>query len=798
MRYIQHLNNRWQFKSCFEESDLESIGSSVTVHLPHTHQETSYNYIDGSAGHFVSYYEKVFEIEKGQDDERVFIGFEGVAHYAKVYINGIFAGEHIGGYTGFELNITGLIRYGEKNKIGVVVDATERKDLPPFGAPMDFLTYGGIYREVYLKRVPAIYIQDVFVHTANVLEEEKQLYADVKLSKLDTGMSLQCTVINQEGRVVRTIVTQYLNEVPASVQIPMKDVALWDIDNPYLYTLNVMLLQDGHIMDESNVRFGFREAVFKSDGFYLNGKRLKLRGLNRQQSFESVGYAMPKSMQEQDAVILKEELGVNCVRTSYYPQSRHFLNKCDELGLIVVTEIPGWGYVSEDATWRGLILQQIEEMIIRDRNHPSIVLWSTRINESPDCDELYELTNHQARNLDPTRQTVGVRGFTDSELLEDVYAFNDFTHMGENPGLEGADKIVPNRAIPYLVTEHTGHMFPTKRFDHEERRLEHALRHLAALEELYSSERISGAIGSSLFDYPTRKEFGSGDCISYHGVMDLYRIPKLAAYAYASQQDEVPVLEIASTLERGDHDAGMLGDLYIFTNCDFVKFYRNETFMGDFYPDDQSYPHLPHPPVIISDFVGGDLEMHDGYSRKDAEAIKEILMSAVAHGGNLPLKMKAKLTYVMMKNGGTLQDGIELYTKYINGLNNSNKPVTYTIEGYTNGEKVRSIVKTSSITPQIIAEADQHHLKIGSTYDVTRIVVKAVDEYGNLLPYANDVVSLNLSGPIELIGSSHKALIGGAIGFYIKTQGAIGTASVQIKTDYLGEGQLTFKVSREA
>ena len=107
-------------------------------------------------------------------------------------------------------------------------------------------------------------------------------------------------------------------------------------------------MRGGEVVDEKSLRFGFRTVRFENDGFYLNGQRIKLRGLNRHQSYAYVGYAMPKSVQELDAEILKNELGVNAVRTSHYPQSQHFISRCDELGLLVFTEIPGWQHIGDE------------------------------------------------------------------------------------------------------------------------------------------------------------------------------------------------------------------------------------------------------------------------------------------------------------------------------------------------------------------------------------------------------------------------------------------------------------------
>jgi beta-galactosidase len=247
-----------------------------------------------------------------------------------------------------------------------------------------------------------------------------------------------------------------------------------------------------------------------------------------------VGYAMPKSMQELDAEILKKDLGVHLVRTSHYPQSKWFLDACDRLGLLVFEEIPGWQHIG-DEQFKEISKYNLKRMIKRDRNHPSIILWGVRINESRDDTTFYSEMNKIAHLYDETRPTGGVRNFQKSELLEDVYTYNDFIHNGQNRGLSDPTEVLPRKA-PYLVTEFNGHMFPTKTSDPEDRRVSHALRHSKVLSEMMESTKISGAIGWCMTDYNTHGDFGSGDRICHHGVLNMFRQKKLAAYVYSSRK----------------------------------------------------------------------------------------------------------------------------------------------------------------------------------------------------------------------------------------------------------------------
>ena len=258
----------------------------------------------------------------------------------------------------------------------------------------------------------------------------------------------------------------------------MAAIKLWDLTHPNLYTVHVRLLRGTQAIDEDSRPIGFREAQFTDHGFSLNGKVIKLRGLDRHQTFPFVGQAMPGRVQRSDADILRKKLNCNIVRTSHYPQSRHFLDACDEIGLLVLEEIPGWQHIGDEA-WKQISIDNVSRMIRRDWNHPSIILWGVRINESKDDHDFYVRTNALAHALDPSRQTGGIRYFQESEFLEDVFTMNDF----------GFPLKPPNHPR-YLNTEFVGHTYPTKTIDDEERLTEHTLRHARIHDQLASNSAI--------------------------------------------------------------------------------------------------------------------------------------------------------------------------------------------------------------------------------------------------------------------------------------------------------------------
>ena len=425
-------------------------------------------------------------------------------------------------------------------------------------------------------------------------------------------------------------------------------------------------------------------------------------------------------------------------------------------------------------------------------HHPSIILWGVRINESQDCDELYRRTNKLAHRLDSSRQTSGVRYLEKSSLLEDVYAFNDFSHCGTNAGLKPMRKVTSDKSKPYLVSECNGHMFPTKPFDDEAHRLSHALRHAKVLDAMYASGDICGIFPWCMFDYNTHRDFGSGDAVCYHGVMDMFRNPKLAAAVYASQSDDAPCCTVSSTMDIGEHPAGNIGSVYVFTNADFVRLYKNGIHVADYYPAKDKYPALPHPPVVIDDFIGNMLETVEGYDSETSSALKECLL-AVAAGGmsNLSPKIMMKLAKLMLFKGLSFSDGYELYGKYVG--NWGGEATVWRFDAIKNAEVVASVTRKPGVVPHIAAEASRYTLNEAATYDVSAVRIRAVDENGNVCTYYNEPVTLEAKGAIELIGPSVISLKGGCGGTYVKSTGQVGEGVLTVNGT-----ELKFKVTKDA
>lgn len=808
MTHRLYLNDDWLFTEQFEDSLVAPEYPENTlqpVRLPHTCKETPFHYFDESLYQMVSGYRRHLLIPKDWQGKRILLTFEGAAHDSTVFCNGKKVGEHHCGYTAFTVDLTDNVLYGQDNLLCVRLDSRENLNVPPFGYVIDYMTYGGIYRDVRLEVKEKVSLSDIFVHTAIDFRSSPvtaQITSEITLTESDENVTIRqyympkSTAAAQESwRLLceQTVSTDVSCDKEFSLTATITAPLLWDTEEANLYILKTQLLyQDNTIMDETETRFGIREAVFKKDGFYLNGRKLRIRGLNRHQSFPYVGYAMPKSMQRLDADLLKKELGLNAVRTSHYPQSHYFLERCDELGLLVFTEFPGWQHIGDDA-WKAQAVANAEDMIRQYRNHPSIILWGIRINESPDDDAFYEKTNAVAHKLDPSRPTGGVRAMKKSHLLEDVYTYNDFLHDGEMPGCDPKKKVTSDMEKPYLISEYNGHMYPTKAFDNEERRSEHAIRHANVLDAVAGQPDIAGSFGWCMFDYNTHKDFGSGDRICYHGVMDMFRNPKLAANIYACEQEQTPVLEITSSMDIGEHPGCNRGNIYILSNADSVKMYKNDRFIKEYLPGMSPYKHLKHGPILIDDFIGDSFAQNERFRPKHAKEITDA-MNLVARGSlnHIPKRLYLTALKLLLIYHIDFAEVTRLYTKYIGDWGGT--ATVYRFDAIKDGKVIKSVTKEPVREIRLEAEADHTILTEQHSYDVALVRIRAVDDHGNVLPFYQEPVRLITEGDISIIGPDTIALQGGMGGTYVKSLGRSGQGALLLQSLTAGEVRIPFQI----
>ncbi len=807
MTHRLYLNDDWLFTEQFEDSLAAPEYQENTlqpVRLPHTCKETTFHYFDESLYQMVSGYRRHLLIPKDWQGKQILLTFEGAAHDSTVFCNGKKVGEHHCGYTAFTVDLTDNVLYGQDNLLCVRLDSRENLNVPPFGYVIDYMTYGGIYRDVRLEVKEKVSLSDIFVHTAIDFRSSPvtaQITSEITLTEGAENMTIRqyympkSTATAQESwRLLceQTVSADASCDKEFSLTATITAPLLWDTEEANLYILKTQLYQDNTLLDETETTFGIREAVFKKDGFYLNGRKLRIRGLNRHQSFPYVGYAMPKSMQRLDADLLKKELGLNAVRTSHYPQSHYFLERCDELGLLVFTEFPGWQHIGDDF-WKAQAVANAEDMIRQYRNHPSIILWGIRINESPDDDAFYEKTNAVAHKLDPSRPTGGVRAMKKSHLLEDVYTYNDFLHDGEMPGCDPKKKVTSDMEKPYLISEYNGHMYPTKAFDNEERRSEHAIRHANVLDAVAGQSDIAGSFGWCMFDYNTHKDFGSGDRICYHGVMDMFRNPKLASNIYACEQEQTPVLEITSSMDIGEHPGCNRGNIYILSNADSVKMYKNDRFIKEYLPGMSPYKHLKHGPILIDDFIGDSLAQNERFRPKHAKEITDA-MNLVARGSlnHIPKRLYLTALKLLLIYHIDFAEVTRLYTKYIGDWGGT--ATIYRFDAIKDGKVVKSVTKEPVREIRLEAEADHTILTEQHSYDVALVRIRAVDDHGNVLPFYQEPVRLITEGDISIIGPDTIALQGGMGGTYVKSTGRSGRGALLLQSQTAGEIRIPFQI----
>lgn len=807
MTHRFYLNDDWLFTEQFEDSLTAPEYPENTlqpVRLPHTCKETPFHYFDESLYQMVSGYRRHLQIPADWQGKQILLTFEGAAHDSTVFCNGKKVGEHHCGYTAFTVDLTNNVLYGQDNLLCIRLDSRENLNVPPFGYVIDYMTYGGIYRDVRLEVKEKVSLSDIFVHTAIDFRSSPvtaQITSEITLTESNENVTIRQYYIPKSTAAVQeswkllceqTISADTACDKVITLTAAITEPLLWDTEEANLYILKTQLYQDNTLLDETKTTFGIREAVFKKDGFYLNGRKLMIRGLNRHQSFPYVGYAMPKSMQRLDADLLKKELGLNAVRTSHYPQSHYFLERCDELGLLVFTEFPGWQHIGDDA-WKVQAVANAEDMIRQYRNHPSIILWGIRINESPDDDAFYEKTNAVAHKLDPSRPTGGVRAMKKSHLLEDVYTYNDFLHDGEMPGCDPKKKVTSDMEKPYLISEYNGHMYPTKAFDNEERRSEHAIRHANVLDAVAGQPDIAGSFGWCMFDYNTHKDFGSGDRICYHGVMDMFRNPKLAANIYACEQEQTPVLEITSSMDIGEHPGCNRGNIYILSNADSVKMYKNDRFIKEYLPGMSPYKHLKHGPILIDDFIGDSLAQNERFRPKHAKEITDA-MNLVARGSlnHIPKRLYLTALKLLLIYHIDFAEVTRLYTKYIGDWGGT--ATIYRFDAIKDGKVVKSVTKEPVREIRLEAEADHTILTEQHSYDVALVRIRAVDDHGNVLPFYQEPVRLITEGDISIIGPDTIALQGGMGGTYVKSLGRSGQGTLLLQSLTAGEVRIPFQI----
>lgn len=431
MRNRTELMDCWKFTKktiAVENAALEG-GDSVT--LPHT-----WNALDGQDGGNDYYrgncwYIREFKKPEIQENEEIWIEFEGVAMRAAIYVNGSLAGRHDGGYSTFRVNLTEYLK--DENTIAVSADNSYTREVYPQKA--DFTFYGGIYRAVSVLTVPKVHFA-LGYYGGNGLKVTPQIKGENALITIEAwtenasqGEHVSFTVLDAEGNAVGEVTTEVAGNY-AKAEISLEQVHLWNgKKDPYLYTLKAEL-EGG---DEVETSFGCRTFYIDPEkGFFLNGESYPLCGAARHQDRQGIGNALTKEMHEEDMQIMLE-MGANTVRMAHYQHDQYFYDLADQYGMIVWAEIP---YITEHMPeGRANTISQMTELVVQNYNHPSIVCWALS-NEitatgglTEDLIENHKILNDLCHKLDQTRPTTMAHVFMlDPEdkfvMLPDIRSYN--------------------------------------------------------------------------------------------------------------------------------------------------------------------------------------------------------------------------------------------------------------------------------------------------------------------------------------------------------------------------------------
>ena len=745
------LNSNWLFGGQYmagSESSFYDDSGFAPVTVPHAVTPLSWRYWNASAWQQLWIYRRHFNggplVSSRRPGNRIMVEFDGVMVNATVVINDQTVATHQGGYLPFSAELTGHVTSGD-NLLSVLVDAN-CLPVPPMSYgrgpnSVDFFQPGGIYRDVRLRVLPQAFLSDVFALPVDVLSSQRRVDVECTIdSALPTHADGSLLVELFDGaKLVAQQATPVSLDTPGVTTMTLSltglgDITLWSTDNPKLYTVQATLAFPGvgsHVLSR---RIGFRDASFQSDGFYLNGERLQLFGLNRHQLYPYAGMAMPARVQRMDAEILKKELNCNMVRCSHYPQSPHFLDACDELGLLVWEEAPGWHNVNAAPGWQDLVVQNVRDMVRRDRSRPSVVIWGTRLNETPDLPGLWAATRQAAAQLDGSRPSSGAMAYHRvTGWNEDVFAYNDYFHdkaTGEallRPPLTG---------LPYLITEAVGvDEAKPQRFswtDPPGQLAKQAALHGEAQSLARSEPGYSGMLAWAAFDYASPEGLDP-ESLKYAGVADTFRVPKPGAAIYQSQVDPgvrpviVPVF---------------------------------------FWQPDRGVPD-PGPPVDDRQQLRAAGDLHQRRAR-DHRTARDRNLALTVHLAYPPflVQLPARAPHTMPE---------------------------LMIEGYVGNQQVTELRMSSNPAGDTLALAVDDATIVADGSDATRAVFRAVDQYGNLRRYPAGEVTLTLTGPATLIGDNPFAFgaYGGLGAVWIRSlPGQTGTITLAASQPELGQAQV--------
>ncbi|MDR6571114.1 glycoside hydrolase family 2 TIM barrel-domain containing protein [Chitinophaga ginsengisegetis] len=558
----------------------------------------------------IGWYRRYFKVPSSSRNKRITICFEGVQTTADVYLNGHKIATHTGGYMGFVVDISGYVNFEKDNVLAVRVSNKDNPQIPP-GKPqskLDFNYFGGIYRNVSMVVTEKVFISHPLeankVAGGGVFITYPAVSSDAAAVAIKTNIvnatgkpvhtTLKTTLVDTSGMPVATAASE--QHIPAQADADIRQSLtvsaphLWHPDHPYLYHLVSVVYEDNAPVDSLITYTGIRNIAFAADGFYINGTKLYLRGANRHQAYEYTGDAATDNLQYRDAIQLRKG-GFNAVRAAHYPASPAFLDACDKTGLLVIACEPGWQFFSKDSLFVANTYRDIREMIRRDRNHPSVFLWETSLNESPATAAWMQQAVQTAREEMPGNQLFVADDFNARSKDHYNVSYKVVNEDGSDP-MPSRPFITREWGDTWMADAEKENSLRASRMYTEKGLINQCVLRQNALNGetsealggywdhggLDANPRIGGYFVWSYNDY-TR---GSDPITAFSGVTDLDRYEKFSYYQLQAMQDARnpaygPMVYIGSYNNQPALDSAIM----IFSNCDAVQLYRNNKFCGE-------------------------------------------------------------------------------------------------------------------------------------------------------------------------------------------------------------------------
>ncbi|HET8675510.1 MAG TPA: beta-galactosidase GalA [Blastocatellia bacterium] len=534
----------------------------------------------------VGWYRRTFFVPASDVNRRIAVKFDGVFRDSTVWLNGHYLGRNESGYSEFSYDITDYVQYGGMNLIAVRVDATEAEGW--------FYEGAGIYRHVWLLKYGPVHIPEygVFVHS-RVQESAALVTAETGIlnqSDRDVTCELQTSVIDSQGKVAGTIVTEGVRlksgeRVALNQQINVSKPNLWSLEAPYLYSLESIVRSNGRVIDHRTTQFAIRTIRFDKDrGLLLNDKPVKIKGVCCHQDHAGVGAALPDRLQYFRVEKLKE-MGANAYRAAHNPPTTELLEACDRLGLLVMDENRLIGSSPE-------LMSRFERLILRDRNHPSVIIWSLGNEErgiqSTDTGKrLAQSLLRRLRELDPTRLATYAADNRDQfggiNIVIPVRGFNYHLGFIDKYRKEHPDQPLIGTEVASTLATRGIYANDAARGYLSDYDLNHP-RNGSTAEEWWrfyaAREWLAGGFVWTGFDYRGEpKPYGWPNINSHFGVMDVCGFPKNNYYYYQSWWSDRDVLHIAPHWNWRGRE-GQTIDVWCWSNCESVELFLNGKSLG--------------------------------------------------------------------------------------------------------------------------------------------------------------------------------------------------------------------------